>query len=87
MTRRSDVRRSAHGRPRRSIPPARLGSADRHVPIYEERAEATKDARVIEKLNLNKAAYTDTERVEETVRREEFDIDDSRGGESTSSRR
>jgi uncharacterized protein (TIGR02271 family) len=46
------------------------------VPVYEERVEAGKDARVVEELEVGKTAKTDTERVTGTVRREEFDIDD-----------
>ena len=47
------------------------------VPVYEERVEVNKEARVVEELDVDKTAYSDTERVQETVRREEFDIDDS----------
>ena len=46
------------------------------VPVYEERVEVNKEARVVEELDVDKTAYTDTEHVEETVRREEFDIDE-----------
>ena len=49
------------------------------VPVYEERVETGKESRVVEELDLEKTAVTDTERVEETVRREEFDIDDEAG--------
>lgn len=49
------------------------------VPVYEERVETGKESRVVEELELEKTAVTDTERVEETVRREEFDIDDEAG--------
>ena len=45
------------------------------VPVYEERVNVNKEARVVEELDVDKVAYTDTERVQETVRREEFDID------------
>ena len=46
------------------------------VPVYEERVEAGKDARVVEELEVDKRAVTGTERVTGTVRKEEFDIDD-----------
>lgn len=46
------------------------------VPVYEERVEAGKDARVVEELEVDKRATTGTERVTGTVRKEEFDIDD-----------
>jgi uncharacterized protein (TIGR02271 family) len=49
------------------------------VPVYEERVEAGKESRVVEELEIDKTAQTGTERVEETVRREEFDIDDNSG--------
>ena len=50
------------------------------VPVYEERVDVDKETRVVEELDIDKTAYTDTERVEETVRREEFDIDESGTG-------
>jgi uncharacterized protein (TIGR02271 family) len=45
------------------------------VPVYEERVETGKEARVVEELEVGKTATTDTAHVEDTVRREEFDID------------
>jgi uncharacterized protein (TIGR02271 family) len=53
------------------------------VPVYEERVTAAKEARVVEELEVGKRSTTGTEHVEDTVRREEFDIDtdaDLRGG-------
>ena len=52
------------------------------VPVYEERVETDKEARVVEELEVGKTTVTDTERVEDTVRREEFDIDESGTGTS-----
>jgi uncharacterized protein (TIGR02271 family) len=49
------------------------------VPVYEERVDVDKEARVVEELEVGKTATTDTKHVEETVRREEFDIDDETG--------
>jgi uncharacterized protein (TIGR02271 family) len=49
------------------------------VPVYEERVEASKEARVVEELEVGKTATTETQRVQDTVRREEFDIDDETG--------
>ena len=49
------------------------------VPVYEERVEASKEARVVEELEVGKTATTETQRVEDTVRREEFDIDNETG--------
>ena len=45
------------------------------VPVYEERVEAAKEARVVEEVEVGKTATTDTERVEGTVRREEIEIE------------
>jgi uncharacterized protein (TIGR02271 family) len=45
------------------------------VPVYEERVKTGKEARVVEELEVGKTATTDTERVEDTVRREEFEIE------------
>jgi uncharacterized protein (TIGR02271 family) len=52
------------------------------VPVYEERVETDKEARVVEELEVGKTSVTDTERVEDTVRREEFDIDETGTGTS-----
>ena len=49
------------------------------VPVYEERVETGKEARVVEELEVGKTAVTDTAHVEDTVRREEFDIDEDTG--------
>lgn len=46
------------------------------VPIVEERADARKEARVVEELEIDRGQVQDTERVSGTVRREEFDVDD-----------
>lgn len=53
-----------------------LNDASIDVPVYEERVTADKDARVVEELEVGKTPHTDTERVTDTVRREEFDIED-----------
>ena len=49
------------------------------VPVHEERVTTGKEARVVEELEVEKTAHTDTAHVEDTVRREEFDIDDDSG--------
>ncbi len=46
------------------------------VPVMAEEVEVRKVVRPVEEIELTKTATEDTERVEETVRREEFDIDD-----------
>ena len=50
------------------------------VPVYEERVDVDKEARVVEELEVGKRTVADTEHVEDTVRREEFDIDQSGTG-------
>jgi uncharacterized protein (TIGR02271 family) len=46
------------------------------VPVMEEDVEVRKVARPVEEIEITKTASQDTQRVEETVRREEFDVDD-----------
>ena len=43
--------------------------------MYEERVEAGKEARVVEELEVDKTATTGTARVQDTVKREEFEIE------------
>lgn len=50
------------------------------VPVYEGRVETDKEARVVEELEVGKRTVADTEHVEETVRREEFDIEETGSG-------
>ena len=50
------------------------------VPVYEERVDVEKEARVVEELEVGKRTVADTEHVEDTVRREEFDIDETGTG-------
>ena len=54
------------------------------IPVTEERARATKEARVVEELDVEKEVHQDTERVTDTVKREEFRID---GEDQTHDRR
>jgi uncharacterized protein (TIGR02271 family) len=53
------------------------------IPITEERATATTDARVVEEIDIEKVARQDTQRVTGTVKKEQFEID----GEDDASRR
>jgi len=46
------------------------------VPVMEEDVEVRKVARPVEEIEITKTASEDTKRVDQTVRREEFDIDD-----------
>lgn len=53
-----------------------LDEAEVEIPVYAEKVKAGKDTRVVEELEIGKKAKTDTERVTETVRREEFEVDE-----------
>jgi uncharacterized protein (TIGR02271 family) len=68
---------------RRSVDRPAEGSAftedSIEVPVYEETVEASKEARVVEELEIGKTVTSDTAHVEDTVRREEFDIDGDTG--------
>jgi uncharacterized protein (TIGR02271 family) len=46
------------------------------VPLMEEDVEVRKTARPVEEVELSKSSHEETRRVDDTVRREEFDIDD-----------
>jgi uncharacterized protein (TIGR02271 family) len=46
------------------------------VPVMEEQVEVRKVARPVEEIEITKTPTETTQRVEENVRREEFDIDD-----------
>ena len=45
------------------------------IPVYGEQVRTGKETRVVEELEVGKTAETDTQRVTDTVRREEFDVD------------
>jgi uncharacterized protein (TIGR02271 family) len=47
------------------------------VPVTSERVEVTKEPRVVEEIEISKRPVTETQRVSETVRREEVDVDES----------
>ena len=47
------------------------------VPVMEEEVEVRKVARPVEEIEITKSQTEDTQRVEDTVRREEFDVDES----------
>lgn len=49
------------------------------VPVMEEDVEVRKVARPVEEIEVTKTATEDTERVQDTVRREEFDVNDETG--------
>jgi uncharacterized protein (TIGR02271 family) len=45
------------------------------VPIRAEEVEVRKDSRIVEEVEISKRPVTETQRVNETVRREEIDVD------------
>jgi uncharacterized protein (TIGR02271 family) len=45
------------------------------IPVTEERARVTKDARVVEELDVDKDVHEDTERVTDTVKKEQFRVE------------
>ena len=47
------------------------------VPVFEDQVTTSKEARVVEELNVEKVARKETARVTDTVRREEFHIDET----------
>jgi uncharacterized protein (TIGR02271 family) len=47
------------------------------VPVMAEEVEVRKVVRPVEEIEITKTASEDTRRVDETVRREEFDVDDT----------
>ena len=51
------------------------------VPLMEEQVEVRKVARPVEEIEIGKVAVEETQRVEDTVRKERFDIDDSQVAE------
>ena len=50
---------------------------DETVNDWGDAVEASKEARVVEELEIGKTAVSDTAHVEDTVRREEFEIDET----------
>lgn len=47
------------------------------VPVMEEDVEVLKVTRPVEEIEVTKTETQDTRRIEDTVRREEFDVDDA----------
>jgi uncharacterized protein (TIGR02271 family) len=48
------------------------------VPLRAEDVDVRKDARVVEEVEISKRPVTETQRVSETVRREEIDVDETK---------
>ena len=48
------------------------------VPLRAEDVDVRKDARVVEEVEISKRPVTETQRVSETVRREEIDVDENK---------
>jgi uncharacterized protein (TIGR02271 family) len=49
------------------------------VPVMEEQVEIRKVARPVEEIEISKVTTQDTRQVDDTIRREEFDVDDPQG--------
>ena len=56
--------------------PGEIGDAEQEIVTYEERPVVTKETVPKEKIRLEKKTVTDTETVEDQVRKEKVDIDD-----------
>ena len=48
------------------------------VPLQAEDVDVAKEARVVEEVEISKRPVTETQRVSETVRREEIDVDETK---------
>jgi uncharacterized protein (TIGR02271 family) len=69
-----DIKRRAVDRPADDASFTDDGETIR-VPVTAETVQVSKQPRVVEELEITKRKKTDTKRVSDTVRREEFDID------------
>lgn len=71
------VRRVSTDRPATGSQDAFTDGDTIRVPVSAERVEVTKEPRVVEEIEISKRPVTETERVSETVRREEVDVDET----------
>lgn len=69
------VERHAADRPATAADTDRLRSADIELSESEERAVVGKSARVVEEVEISKEAREHTERIDETVRRDDIDVE------------
>ena len=69
-----EIRRVATDRPADDASVIDTGDSIR-VPLTAETVDVVKEARVVEELEISKRPVTETRRVEDTVRREEIDIE------------
>lgn len=69
-----EIRRVAVDRPATDAQIVDTGDTIR-VPVIGERVEVSKEAHVVEELEIAKTAQTETQRVSDTVRREEINVD------------
>jgi uncharacterized protein (TIGR02271 family) len=72
-----EVRRVATDRAARADETAFSDGDTLRVPVTSERVEVTKEPRVVEEIEISKRPVTETQRVSDTVRREEVDVDES----------
>jgi uncharacterized protein (TIGR02271 family) len=72
-----DVRRVRVDRPASGDDGATMDGGTIRVPVHAETVDVTKEQRVVEEIEISKRPVTETQRVSDTVRREEVDVDDS----------
>lgn len=72
-----EVRRVSTDRPAGASSEAFVEGDTIRVPVSAERIEVTKEPRVVEEIEISKRPVTETQRVSETVRREEVDVDET----------
>lgn len=70
-----EIRRVATDRPATGDEHAFADGDTIRVPVVAERVQVSKDARVVEELEISKRAVTENQRVSETVREEQIEID------------
>lgn len=70
-----EIRRHPVDRPATADDMAYQQGESVRVPVTAEHVEVTKEPRVVEELEIDKRRVTDTERVDDTVRKERFDVD------------
>jgi uncharacterized protein (TIGR02271 family) len=72
-----DVRRVRVDRPAGDLDHATMDDGTVRIPVRAETVEVVKEPRVVEELEVSKRPVTETQRVSDTVRREDVNVDDS----------
>lgn len=71
------IRRVSTDRPATGSEDAFTDGDTIRVPVRAEQVEVTKEARVVEEIEISKRPVTETQRVTDTVRREEVQVDET----------